>query len=648
VVAYELLTGAKPYKLKRGSAAELEEAIATADAPKASDTATESSTRKALRGDLDAILNKALKKAAEERYSTIDALADDVRRHLDGEPVAAAPDSLTYRARKFVARHKAASAVLALLLAGVVGGAYAQVAVMIALAVGIGVALWQRNRAENAAAQARAQAAVAEKERARATQVKDFLLRLLVESDTDSGSTAQTTVAQLLRRASADIDTALSLDGDALLQLKTALGSALTSLGEPAEAVKLLEPAVLALSDAEKDSPLGQDACFRYGEALHVSMKTEAAIAILRELARRAERRESLVVGAKTNQQLASALINAGQMEHALAAIRTAVANAQQLDADKYAVLRAQVFAAEVNALRSTGQPGQLTAARRALAAAQHSDKIGRNLRLTARVMLAEAEVTEGSISDGIAAYHSVSEPFIEAYGPDHQLTAAFRSWFGAALLIWGDPARATDHFDTVLNWSRRIHGEGAMIEAHQHWYLARTDAMLGNPTSARNRLRHATAILARLPPNPAMTALVRDQHVLIALEQGELPPQDAVPDDYWKTSPANDASRAQWFVRRLGVEQIGGRRVASEDVREAVEVTRTMARRAQRWSESALLARIALRANLHEEARQILVPLLAELEPMQAPDSPLLKTVRALLQEAQMTSGAASATPSA
>ena len=56
VVAYELLTGAKPYKLKRGSAAELEEAIATADPPTASEAATEPQAKKALKGDLDAIL----------------------------------------------------------------------------------------------------------------------------------------------------------------------------------------------------------------------------------------------------------------------------------------------------------------------------------------------------------------------------------------------------------------------------------------------------------------------------------------------------------------------------------------------------------------------------------------------------------------
>jgi serine/threonine protein kinase len=113
VVAYELLTGAKPYRLKRGSAAELEEAIATADPPKASEAASEPGATKALKGDLDAILHKALKKAASQRYATVDALADDVRRHLASEPVSARPDSFVYRARSLLGRYRLQAATAA-------------------------------------------------------------------------------------------------------------------------------------------------------------------------------------------------------------------------------------------------------------------------------------------------------------------------------------------------------------------------------------------------------------------------------------------------------------------------------------------------------------------------------------------------------
>jgi serine/threonine-protein kinase len=129
VLSYELLAGTRPYRLKRGSAAELEEAIARADLPRASDQAEGSIARKRLKGDLDAILALALKKDPTQRYATVDALADDIRRHLHGLPVLARPESQFYRAGRFVARHR--------IWVGALATAF------LALTVGLGMALWQ-------------------------------------------------------------------------------------------------------------------------------------------------------------------------------------------------------------------------------------------------------------------------------------------------------------------------------------------------------------------------------------------------------------------------------------------------------------------------------------------------------------------------
>jgi serine/threonine protein kinase/Tol biopolymer transport system component len=68
-----------------------------------------------LRGDLDTIVAKALKKDPQERYSSIKGFAEDLQRHLRHEPISARPDTIGYRADKFVRRHK--SSVLAALLA---------------------------------------------------------------------------------------------------------------------------------------------------------------------------------------------------------------------------------------------------------------------------------------------------------------------------------------------------------------------------------------------------------------------------------------------------------------------------------------------------------------------------------------------------
>ncbi len=83
---------------------------------------------RALRGDLDNIVAKALKKSAAERYANATALAEDLQRFLHHEPVTARPDSLGYRCAKFVRRYRlavgAASAVAVALAAGVVGTAW--------------------------------------------------------------------------------------------------------------------------------------------------------------------------------------------------------------------------------------------------------------------------------------------------------------------------------------------------------------------------------------------------------------------------------------------------------------------------------------------------------------------------------------------
>ncbi|MBX3636240.1 MAG: serine/threonine protein kinase [Rubrivivax sp.] len=162
VVAYELLTGVRPYQPRRASAAALEDAIERDDAPAASRACTAVARRRALRGDLDAILAKALRKQPAQRYASVDAFAQDMRRHLAHEPVQAQPDRQAYRAAKFVRRHAlpvaAASAVTA------------------ALAVGLGIALVQAEAARASAAQARASEGQARQEAQRAGLVGNTLL----------------------------------------------------------------------------------------------------------------------------------------------------------------------------------------------------------------------------------------------------------------------------------------------------------------------------------------------------------------------------------------------------------------------------------------------------------------------------------------
>jgi eukaryotic-like serine/threonine-protein kinase len=110
LVLYLLLTGRHARPQHAQGAAVLMRAILDEDPPRASTAAEDSGRRRALDGDLDNILSKALKKAPAERYSNAPAFSDDLRRFLSQEPVTAGPDTVRYRVTKFVQRHRGAVA----------------------------------------------------------------------------------------------------------------------------------------------------------------------------------------------------------------------------------------------------------------------------------------------------------------------------------------------------------------------------------------------------------------------------------------------------------------------------------------------------------------------------------------------------------
>src|SRR5690606_18917861 len=145
-----------------------------------------------LKNDLDRVLLKALAEEPEQRYATAEALADDLRRWLDGRPVLARKPGLGYRMRKFAMRNKVGVAAAVLLAASLAGG--------------IGATLWQAGEARREAANAGVQAQ-------RAILVRDFLQRVFASTEPAAGGVpdALELLDEGARRARADI-----LDSDPL------------------------------------------------------------------------------------------------------------------------------------------------------------------------------------------------------------------------------------------------------------------------------------------------------------------------------------------------------------------------------------------------------------------------------------------------
>ncbi len=141
VLLYVLLTGQHPAGSGPHSPADLVKAIVDTEPTRpsgvvipartnAKETTTNAARRattpeklnRLLHGDLDTIVAKALKKNPQERYVSVTALADDLRRYLRHEPISARPDTITYRAAKFVRRNRTAVALTALALAATIAG----------------------------------------------------------------------------------------------------------------------------------------------------------------------------------------------------------------------------------------------------------------------------------------------------------------------------------------------------------------------------------------------------------------------------------------------------------------------------------------------------------------------------------------------
>ena len=111
VLLYMLLAGRHPAGDGPHSPADLMRAVVETEPPRPSEaTGIPDRRRRQLRGDLDTIVARALKKNPAERYASVTALGEDLSRYLKREPIRARPDTLLYRASKFVGRNRLAVA----------------------------------------------------------------------------------------------------------------------------------------------------------------------------------------------------------------------------------------------------------------------------------------------------------------------------------------------------------------------------------------------------------------------------------------------------------------------------------------------------------------------------------------------------------
>ncbi|HYE96265.1 MAG TPA: serine/threonine-protein kinase [Rubricoccaceae bacterium] len=265
VLLYELLTGRRPFEAPTPTA--LEEAILTREPvrPSAALRAADRAAYRRLRGDLDTICLKALRKEPEARYASADALLEDVRRYRAGLPVTARPPTVGYRVRTFVRRHPAgvaASVAVALLVLG--GGAFYTVRVTA-----------ERDRARAAAT--------------RAEQVSATLAGLFEGADPTVAQGDTLTAYDLLARGAARVETELAGQPDVQADLYLVISRAYENLGVSDRAVAFARHALVLRRRAAPANVASAEV--RLGQALAAANRFEVADSLLRAAGRRARAR---------------------------------------------------------------------------------------------------------------------------------------------------------------------------------------------------------------------------------------------------------------------------------------------------------------------------------------------------------------------
>ncbi|MEO1087895.1 MAG: hypothetical protein AAFY88_26980, partial [Acidobacteriota bacterium] len=256
LLLYKLLTGALPAR-----EATTGEEVSTAGATRPSEVLSEPAPLdvggavawsdgrrpdavRALRGDLDNIVLKALRPEPERRYATVEALDEDLERYLEGRPVTATRDTPLYIGRKLLSRYRWQMIAAAAFLLAILGTA--------------GAALWQaedlrreRDQTRLAKEQAEAQAQLAEQQAGRAEASLQFLGELLRAADATERAQESLSVQDLLREGLGRLEAGAVDAPDAKVELLRLIANAFFDFRDLASSVEALKLAVSTAEEAD-------------------------------------------------------------------------------------------------------------------------------------------------------------------------------------------------------------------------------------------------------------------------------------------------------------------------------------------------------------------------------------------------------------
>jgi serine/threonine-protein kinase len=508
VLLYELLTGRRPHAEAGGRHA-IQQAILETEPLRPSDAVTHATTghpatrppseqtgagslratsperlRRRLRGDLDRIVMKALRKEPERRYESAAALGADVRRHLRGLPIEARPHTVGYRASRFARRHRAGVAVAALSFVLVLGAA--------------GVALREADRASA--------------ERDRAVRATTLLTDLLGDVDPDETGGRQVAAVDLLDRTSARLRSGLRDDPWTRASVEAAVGKVYGNLGLFDRAEALQRDALrIRVELGGAGHPEALESAADLATLLTQSSRYAEGEAVLdHALARGVEALgPSAPAVSVVRRAMGLNLVHQGRFADAEPHLRRALADVERKLGPDH-VETAHAHAAMGALLRRQGRLTEAEAAYQRAAGLYRAHYGPESARLGS--VLNELGVVvknQGDYLRGQTYYRQALGIFEETYGETHPETALAQGNLALVYkdraLLTGDEAllqRAAPLLDRSLTTFRRLHGDDHLRVAHTEAHLGMLALAEGDAVAAEGWFRRslATHDVARTP----------------------------------------------------------------------------------------------------------------------------------------------------
>ncbi len=500
VLLYELLTGAKPYRLTSHGSEELSRAITDQIPERPSTTASrnqrsEISLPKSLRGDLDNIVLMALRKEPERRYSSVEHFSEDIRRHCQRLPVRARQPTFSYRAQKFVQRNKI--------------GVAAALIVFLTLVSGIIVTVIQTERVVTERNRARQEAA-------KATRISTFLQDVLAFSSPDWLSSnprhnREATIADALETASRRVETELTDQPEVAAAVHFTLGMTYKALFrlEPAEKHMRESLAIRRRLLDPQDQDFAQSLA-GLGDVLWAGGKAEAeaplreAVAIYRRAEKNGEVDAKWFTIALNDLGLAVQYAKKGDPTEAEALYHEALAVAARLTGADRAPIA--IIYSNLGTLRS--DHGDLDGAMKDARRAIEEQRLvpGGEFRMETGVFLSNLGNLlgrRGDLAAGREVLQEAIEFFLKTLGDSHARSAAPIALLADNYCRAGDYGRALEEARRALEILKRAYSDEEHADFVRAWIpLGKALTHTGEIAEGERVLRRALMVgEKKLPP---------------------------------------------------------------------------------------------------------------------------------------------------